>query len=313
MNGIQQNPGLLPEQLIPGEYYHCKDERDSIEFVFIFKENSPAVSYSNTSRIFGLDPDRVITSKSIVDTQTDGTLNINGYLGENKEFWITERGCRLANAEERFWLDVSISTGSYVTKDGALSTRQIYGVQNIADKISKDDNKQLSEITDKWEKAGFPIGTSLADKILPVTPMDFPTGEGLKIEKDPGLIAPLFETISIPLTASLFSFTLDLKPIGPIEPWYAIAGTHQDKSTYVRITGLEDQADPRVIMNYADVYEFVDFSRIDGNPIFKIKDVDIMVEKRWETVFDEIRELGGSIETLSKHKILDHLPLKHHA
>lgn len=71
---------------------------------------------------------------------------------------------------------------------------------------------------------------------------------------------------------------------------------------YVNIVGLEDTSDDRLMSNFTSDFEFIGFSRINGGPIFKLKE-NGQTEKYWqENVMSKINEIGGMVNMIS------HLP-----
>ena len=77
---------------------------------------------------------------------------------------------------------------------------------------------------------------------------------------------------------------------------------------YLNIVGLEDNADERIMMNFTGDLEFIDFSKQNGGPIFRIKDRG-QSEAYWQKeVIEKISAIGGMtnmITDLSLHQNFD--------
>jgi hypothetical protein len=124
----------------------------------------------------------------------------------------------------------------------------------------------------------------------------------------------------------------------PSDGWKAVAGTHLPSATtrdkkkpyvktivweeplggllkeqkkYVNVSGLEDPADDRLMGDFADIFTFIGFSRINSGAVFRYENpVDPKAgdgQRALEDASDKIAGFGGILTVFGEEELPDHI------
>lgn len=307
---------LTIDNLIPGEYYHIQEKKIG-ELVFKYKYNNG-------------DKDRPVAHYYVANMNSGSfASSAESYTGtEDVTPFITNRNCRRADLDEIMWLEGSRLKNQYMPKEEAIQYYKEFYKRGDEWINKKQEDLEKSDFYDGQEFQGIindiycegKVSISLRDnstyeppliflcqnKVLGTTCLDKKGFDYSYIIGNPYLALdgtnPGIQVKDLRIKRKDWNIIPNSGIILEGQKSF-ISFSNKD---FLNVTGLEDNADERLMMSNTEDLSFVGFSKIDETPIFMIKNSDIS----WRDSFlEKIKELNGNINLISIEDINKHLEL----